>query len=440
MKSNLSIVIGREFKERVAKKSFIITTLLMPVFMVLLMVAPAVIMNMSKPTNQRIAVVDESHIVLPALQKSQEDADYLNFVPSALSLDSIMADEKFDGALIVSEDIVENPGHTTLYMRDNTGMEMESTISGAIAQAVENQRLLKYNIANIDSIMAEVKVDSHLNVVRYEEDGSGESISSAVSMGVSFVMTFILYMFIIMYGQMVMTSIIEEKNNRVLELVVSSVKPTQLMMGKILGVGLVAVFQMVIWAVIMCLVSGLIMPTLIPADMSQQVAQFNAGTFNAGAAGVDPDAVKALAMLTSVGYIAKLFIYMLLFLVGGFLFYAAIFAAIGSAVDNVQDASQLQTFAIVPILIGTIFSFSLGNDPNGAAAMWLSFIPFTSSEVMLARVAYDAPAWQVWTSLALLYASFVGVAWIAGKIYRIGIFMYGKKPTVKDLARWARYK
>ena len=166
----------------------------------------------------------------------------------------------------------------------------------------------------------------------------------------------------------------------------------------------------------------------------------NAGTFNAAASSFDPDMVKAMAMFSSVAYIAKLFLYILLFLVGGFLFYASIFAAIGSAVDNVQDASQLQTFALLPIIVALMFSMSLGNDPNSTAAVWFSMIPFTSPMVMLSRIAFDVPSWQIWVSLAILFASFVGMAWIAAKIYRVGIFMYGKKPSVKDLIRWARYK
>ena len=299
---------------------------------------------------------------------------------------------------------------------------------------------MKYNIADLDEILDEVKVDSAIKTIRITDDGDEKDVSSTVSFFLGIVMTFILYMFLIMYGQMVMTSIIEEKNNRVLELIVSSVKPTQLMMGKIIGVGLVAIFQIAIWAVIVCVMSGIIMPVILPEEVMSEVSMFNAGTFNASTAGNDPDMIKAIAMMTSVGYIAKLFLYMALFLIGGFLFYASIFAAIGSSVDNVQDASQLQTFALMPILLAIIFSMSVGSDPNSTLAVWLSMIPFTSPMVMLARVPFDIATWQIWVSLAILFVSFVFMAWFAGKIYRVGIFMYGKKPSIKDLIRWARYK
>ena len=150
--------------------------------------------------------------------------------------------------------------------------------------------------------------------------------------------------------------------------------------------------------------------------------------------------IQALSMFSSIGFIAKMFLYMALYLIGGFLFYAAIFAAIGSAVDNVQDASQLTTFATMPIILGIVFSMVVINDPNGQLAFWLSMIPFTSPMVMMMRVPFEIPDWQIWVSLVVLFASFAFMAWVAGKIYRVGIFMYGKKPTIKDLIRWARYK
>lgn len=440
MRSNLGIVISREFSERVVKKSFIITTLLTPLFMVLLMVAPALIMNFSTPDDRTMAVVDNSGVIYPALVKECGDMDYLTFRQVKLPLDSALANDEYDAVLWINPDVVENPAGAALYMHDSGSLEIESALNSVINQTVEEKRLLQYNIENLPQILDSVKVDTSLRTLRLDDEGNEESISSMTSFFLGLAMTFILYMFLIMYGQMVMTSIIEEKNNRVLELVVSSVKPLQLMLGKIIGVGLVAVLQITIWAILMCVVSAFVMPFIMPESLSEQVAMVNAGTFNAAASSFDPDMVKAMAMFSSVAYIAKLFLYILLFLVGGFLFYASIFAAIGSAVDNVQDASQLQTFALLPIIVALMFSMSLGNDPNSTAAVWFSMIPFTSPMVMLSRIAFDVPSWQIWVSLAILFASFVGMAWIAAKIYRVGIFMYGKKPSVAELIRWTKYK
>lgn len=440
MKSNLSIIISREFSERVAKKSFIITTLLTPFLLVLFMAAPALIMGLSESPNKMIAVIDRSEVVLPELMRESKNIDNLTLVNTRASLDSIRNDEAYDGVIIIEKDIVTNPSNASLYLRESNSMELESAFNSAISKAVEDQRLKKYNISNLDQIMDEVKCETQVRTYRLDQSGDKESLSGTVSFALGMIMTFILYMFLIMYGQMVMTSIIEEKGNRVLELIVSSVKPAQLMLGKIIGIGLVAILQVAIWALLICTFSGFLLPMLLPEDLMTQVGSFNAGTLDTSSASVDLDMVKTMSTLLSVGFIARLFLYLLVFLVGGFLFYAAIFAAIGSAVDNVQDASQLQTFAVLPILIAFVFSLSLAQDPNSTAAIWMSMIPFTSPMVMLSRIPFEVPEWQIWVSAVILYASFVAMAWIAGKIYRVGIFMYGKKPSIKDLVRWARYK
>ncbi len=440
MSSNLGIIISREIRERVVKKSFILTTLLTPLFMVLMMVAPALIMELSTPSEKNMAVIDNSGLIFPELVKESESLEYLKLSNVSLPLGSVLESDDYDAILWVNGDVVENPQDVVLYQRDAGSMLVEGTISNIINTTVENQRLRSYNIENLGDILDEVKVDSILKVIRIDEDGNGESVSSSASFFLGLAMSFILYMFLLMYGQMVMTSIIEEKNNRVLELVVSSVKPLQLMLGKIIGVGLVAVIQIAIWGCIMCIMSVVVMPMVMPEGLNEQVAMMNAGTFNPADTTMDPDMIKALAMFTSVGYLAKLFMYITLFLIGGFLFYASIFAAIGSAVDNIQDASQLQTFAVLPIIVALVFALSIGNDPNSTTALWLSMIPFTSPMVMLSRVPFDVASWQIWVSLIILYISFVGMAWIAAKIYRVGIFMYGKKPTVAELIRWTRYK
>lgn len=439
--SNLNIIIGREFKERVGKKSFIITTILMPIVMIAIMAAPTLIMMFNTPSKSHIVVEDRSGIILPALVLEAQGSEYLEIIPSSEPVDSLMKNEKYDGVLVIGEDIVNNPNNATLYTHEQSGnIEVEKDVTHVIEKAVSDARLKAYNIENIDQIVKDSQVSVFLKTVRVLDDGSEKDTSSGVSMMLGLVMDFILYMFLLMYGQMVMTSIIEEKNNRVLELIVTSVRPVQLMMGKIIGVGLVAVLQIVIWAVLVCSFVGFVMPMLIPADVASQVAMANAGTFDASTATIDPDMIQALSMFSSIEFIAKMFLYMALYLIGGFLFYAAIFAAIGSAVDNVQDASQLTTFATMPIILGIVFSMVVINDPNGQLAFWLSMIPFTSPMVMMMRVPFEIPDWQIWVSLVVLFASFAFMAWVAGKIYRVGIFMYGKKPTIKDLIRWARYK
>lgn len=433
--NNLGLIIQREYLERVRKKSFIVTTLLMPIFMILLMAAPAMIMLLSTPDHNVIGVVDNSGVVLPHLQGNE----LYEFVPIQGDPQSKVEDGEIDGYLIIPSDIQKAASPVlNLYMSSAIPIELQSSLSSQINSIVENHKLLAYNIQNLPEIMDAVNTNVKINEVRLDKE-EGESLTSDLSFLIGLFMSFLLYMFLIMYGSMVMTSIIEEKNNRVLELVVSSVNPNQLMFGKITGIGLVAITQIVIWGIIMAFVSTLLLPAILPTEVLSDVTQMRAGTLDMSQ--VDNyDTLNALSILTNVGFIIQLFLWLILFLVGGFLLYAAMFAAVGSAVDNIQDASQLQSFILIPIIIALIVSVSIGNAPNSALAVWLSMIPFTSPMVMMSRIPAGIDLWQPWVSAIILYASFIFMVWFAGKIYRIGIFMYGKKPNVKDLIKWARYK
>ena len=247
-----------------------------------------------------------------------------------------------------------------------------------------------------------------------------------------------LYMFLVIYGSMVMTSVIEEKGSRVLDVLVSSVSPFQLMMGKILGVASVAVTQIVIWGVLVCGIGSAVLPALMPEDMMQSVEAVQAGQMTAIEADIDADLLSAVSLATDVSGLVMIFVWLALFLIGGFLFYSAMFAAVGSAVDSIQDASQLQTPITVPIILALILAMSVANDPNSPLAFWGSIIPLTSPVVMMARIPFGIPTWQIVTSLVLLYISVAGMAWVAGKIYRVGIFMHGKKPSFKELLSWVK--
>lgn len=433
--NNLGLIIQREYFERVKKKSFIITTLLMPIFMILLMGAPAAIMLLSTPDHNKIGVVDNSGIVLQNLQNNE----LYDFIPITGNPQSKVEDGEIDGYIIIPSDIQKSSSPVlNLYMNSAIPIELQSSLSSQINTIIENDKLLAYNIQNLPEILEDVKTSVKINEVRLDKE-EGESLASDLSFLIGVFMSFLLYMFLIMYGSMVMTSIIEEKNNRVLELVVSSVNSNQLMFGKITGIGLVAITQIVIWGVIMAFVSTLLLPAILPPEVLSEVTQMRNGSLDMNM--VDNyETLNALSILTNVGFIIQLFLWLILFLTGGFLLYAAMFAAVGSAVDNIQDASQLQSFILIPIIIALIVSVSIGNAPNSALAVWLSMIPFTSPMVMMSRIPAGIDMWQPWVSAVILYVSFIFMVWFAGKIYRIGIFMYGKKPNVKDLIKWARYK
>ena len=433
--SNIGLIIQREYYERVRKKSFLVTTILMPVLMLVLMAAPAMIMLFSKPDHNVIGIVDNTGKILPHLSGNE----LYEFVAVDGNPQSEVDNETIDGYLIIPSDILISPSPSLkLYMNGAIPLELQSSLATQINSVVENQKLLSYDIHNLPEIMDKVKTNVSISEVRLDKD-EGESLESGVSYLIGIFMSFLLYMFILMYGQMVMTSIIEEKNNRVLEIVVSSVNPNQLMLGKIAGIGLVAVTQIIIWGVLMAFVSSLALPALMPEEAMSQITAMRAGTLDMNQV-EDFTTLNALNVLTNVGFIIKIFFWLILFLTGGFLLYAAMFAAVGSAVDNVQDASQLQSFILVPIIIAIIVSASIGNAPNSPLAVWLSMIPFTSPMVMMSRIPAGIDSWQPWVSVAILYASFLFMVWFAGKVYRIGIFMYGKKPNIKDLIKWAQYK
>lgn len=410
--NNLSLIIGREYTTRVKKKGFIITTLVMPLFFVALMVLPTLISEMNnKP--QTITVVDKSGELMKPLMASG-----LSLTFPMEPADSVLANEDYSSILVIGEDVIANPSDITLYNRDAENLQTRMLLIETLKSIIEDIRLKQIGQDHVRDILAQVEANVDITTFSLGDDGNTESSDAMVSFIVGMVMTFILYMFILMYGQMVMTSIIEEKNNRVLEILVTSVKPTHLMLGKLIGIGLVAVTQVIIWCGIIAVLVGWVMPAI-----------------------ASPEIMASMSNISLLAEVFRIFGYLVIFLIGGFLLYASLYAAIGASVDNIQDASQLQTFAVVPVLIALMFSMSVAQNPNSEIATILSLIPLTSPMVMMARIpASGVPMWEIAASIIILYVSIYFVIWLTAKIYRVGIFMYGKKPTIKELIKWAKYK
>ncbi len=441
MKNKIGIIIGREFNERVRKKSFIITTLLTPLLIIGLMVAPTLLMTYSSSETKKIAVVDDSGIIAPQLYSNEE----VQFEHLQLPIETVrqLSPETYFAILHICNDIMSNPTAARLYTDTSVGMGLETGICSQIESIIEAEKLKSYNIENIQQILAQIETKVSLQTFKSSADQEKEesATSSIVATVIAYILSFMLYMFLIIYGAMVMQSVIEEKNNRVLEVMVSSVRPFQMMLGKILGVASVAVVQILTWLVIILIAGAFLVPALLPEDITAAIAMMQQGA-SAGVAAPDADVdlLQALLTLTDIGYIAKIFGTLLLFMVGGFLLYAAMFAAVGSSVDNPQDAQQLQLPITLPIILALIIMINVIYDPTSEIAFWFSMIPFTSPIVMMARIPYDIPMWEIIVSLILLYATFAVTVWGAAKIYRVGILMHGKKPTLKELWRWMRYK
>ena len=424
----IQLIIAREFGERARKKSFIITTLLMPIFMIGLMIAPSLMMLMDTAEQKQVVVIDLSGVVGDKLQSGSEVLfSVQNDLSKAEACSIYGEDSGIFGILYIGSE-VEHRDSVQLITNSSSSMMLEESIASQISAIVEAEKLKAYNIENLDQILASVATNIELST--FENNGTGEvetmeSTSSGINYILGMLLGMLLYMIIIIYGQMVLTSVVEEKSSRVIDVMVTSCTPFQIMMGKILGIALVAVTQIAIWAVLVIGASKF----LIPALFSPEVAATN-----------DMMMQALMGTLGNTSYIAGLFGYLLLFILGGFLLYASLYAAAGSAVDSVQDGQQFNTIIMMPIILALIVMMSVFNDPNSSVAFWFSIIPFTSPIVMIARIPFGIPTWEVVVSLVLLYATFLFVAWFAAKIYRIGIFMHGKRPSWRELWQWTKMK
>ena len=442
--SKIAIIAGREFNERVRKKSFIFTTILMPILMVGIMFVPALMMNIQSDEAKEILVVDQSGLIAERL----EDSSTIDFTPSDKTLEELTAQQGESnpfGILIIGSDVATNPSNVQLLTYESSTINIESAIADQIASIIESEKLKAYNIDDIDAILAEIQTNVTLKVKQLDESGETQDSSSMLNIALAYIFGFLIYMFVFLYGNMVMQGVIEEKSNKVMEVMVSSVRPFQLMMGKILGIASVAVTQFVIWVVFILVVGGAainlmgldeMMAAAGSAAAMDPMAMVGAAQMPA----VDSEMVSLLATITNPAYLLRILGGFLIYFIGGYLLYAAMFAAVGSAVDNEKDTNNLQLPITVPLILALFVMMSAMQEPNGPLAFWFSMIPFTSPIVMMVRLPYGVPGWELALSIGLLVATFVAIVLLAGKIYRVGVFMYGKKPSFKELLKWMRYK
>lgn len=425
--SKIGVIISREFTERIRKKSFIIATILSPLLLIGIGTAPTLIMLHGNSDTKHIVVVDETegHFVGKNLQSNKSvEFQLLEDITRKDAMVSYNDENKAAGILFIESDVLQHPDHIQLLNNASSSVMLEEEIAGQISSILHNEKLKEYDIENLDQILSETQYHVSLSTMKNNGTGDEESMeqtSSGLSMAISLLLGMMLYMFIIIYGQQVLTSVIEEKQSRVLDVMVTSCRPFELMMGKILGIAAVAAVQIGIWCVLISTASAVLVP-MIPSGAVEEAGS----------------AVPALEAMINLPQILLIFLWMLLFMIGGFLLYASLFAAAGSAVDANQDAQQFNTIIMMPIIIAIVVMMSVFNDPSSGLVFWFSMIPFTSPIVMMARIPFDIPVWEIVLSLCILYATFVLTTWIAAKIYRIGIFMHGKKPSWRELGTWLR--
>ena len=442
----INIIIGREYLNRVKKKSFLIVTFLVPVLFAALCMLPALIINGLNEESKTLAVVDESSVVMPYLQDS-ELVSYKDCTGRSVEeLKAELGESDYDAILAISPlDTVARTVSADIFSLKPLGIELGEIVNSRINDAVEAYRISTYDIEDLKVIMEEVKADVKLRSYTLDEEGKETINESGVFMIVSMVLGMIIYMFIVIFGGMVMSSVIEEKSSRVVEVLVSSVKATELMFGKIIGIALVAITQFLLWVVLTAAIIGIFGsiagPSLLadadPATMVQMSAGVDAAQAEAIASAMSEPGEMSVILTTLKNMpIATILVCFLVFFVFGYMLYASLFAAIGSAVENEGDTQQLQIPVTIPILIGFFIAIYAFKAPESPLVFWGSMIPFTSPIVMLARLPFGVPAWEIIVSIVLLIATVVLCAWISAKIYRVGILVFGKKSTFKDLWKW----
>lgn len=452
---NIGLVIGREYNTRVRKKSFLILTFVVPILFAALAFLPTIIMMNTKEETREVAVVDRSGIAMPFLTNndaanyydfSNSDPDSLKAELDNLNKDILVVISPIDSARSVS---------VQTFSKKPAGVDFSESLSRRVSNAVEDYRINSYDIAGLDEIMSSVRANVKVQEYTLGADGKETVSESGIYMVVSMVLGMLIYMFVAMFSGMVMSSVIEEKSSRVVEVLVSSVKSIDLMFGKIIGVALVALTQFALWILLTAAILGIggaVFGGKLLGKMADPAQQEQMMEMATGGMGVHPDLSTMIAnmddsngakvILTTLGNIpwGTLIISFLVYFILGYLLYASLFAAVGSAVENEADSTQLQLPVTVPLLIGFFIALMAMRNPYSPVVWWGSMIPFTSPIVMLARIPYGVPTWELIVSIAVLVATFVLCAWASAKVYRAGILIFGKKSSWADLWKWLKQK
>ena len=436
--NKLRLIIAREYMSIVGRKSFIIMTLLIPFLFVIIAAVPVGLayINDKGSDMQQIAVIDETGRYAAALHSDE----MYSFV--AIKGDTVTNAREFynkangslSAVIIIPRD-VDSTGVINIYSEGTITPALVSSVRNVLTDTIQKAHLAEMGIPNLQQMVDDAHVDVDVRSVKWDEAGGEQESSTNAAMGLGFMLSFITYMFVLLYGAMIMNSVIEEKTNRIVEVVVSSCRPFQLMLGKIIGVGLVGLTQMAIWIVMLAIVGT--------------VAGGALGLTGAGAGSMSPDAMAAasgadagmmesiMRQAMSINYVPIILNFVLYF-IGGYLLYSSLFAGLGSAVDQPSDSSQFTTPVILIMLIAFYAGMACMENPSGPMAIWCSIIPFTSPVVMMIRLPFGVPTWQLILSLVLLFGTALAITWLAARIYRRGILHYGKKASFADLFKWIK--
>jgi ABC-2 type transport system permease protein len=444
---NIWLVLKREYLVRVRKKSFIVMTLLAPLLMAAFYAVIIYVAVSDKDGNKKIIVKDDSQSFESILKN--DNGLIFNFTKNTLeAAKDSLKNEKTDLVVYIPADVVEQPKGVKMFAEKNVGLELKSNIENKIEAEIENRRLKN---AGIDvKIIESTKANVSASTYMVSDEGEKKS-NSYIATGLAGFLAMLIYITVLVYGAQIMRSVMEEKTNRIIEVIISSVKPFHLMMGKILGVGLVGLTQFALWIVfstVLMTAGGSIVGSKMLDQKKEQIKQIEKIAQQSGANSTDiatakgeglsmiDDVLKQLADMNIPLLIICFFFYFLC----GYMMYGALFGAIGAAVDSETDTQQFMLPIMLPLIASVSLIQPILADPSGSLAFWASMIPFTSPILMMVRLPFGVPMWELALSMIILVVSFIGVIWLAGRIYRVGILMYGKKTNFKELSKWIFYK
>jgi ABC-2 type transport system permease protein len=452
--NKISVIIKREYITRVRKKSFIIMTLLAPLLIAALVVLPPLMMMNSDKEYKKIAVIEDGPPVFKNVIQDTKDEDFVYLENVKVSdLKQNFEQAGYYGILYIPSDMADTPNAVQLISKTQPPIGLIEHISGDLEKEIERQKLLAYNIQNLDDILKSIRTKVSIQTIKINDAGQTTETNTGITMALAYISGFLMYMLVFMFGAQVMRGVIEEKVSRVVEVVVSSVKPIQLMMGKILGIALVGLTQFMIWIILTMAIVGIVNTTILKdtkiSNVSQNITQSIMSENQAAQTAQAAPQVKEIT--PELAEFSKLFdnamnqdwflilTSFIIYFIFGYLLYASIFAAIGSAVDNETETQQFMLPITIPIIFGLFVAIGTMQNPESSISFWFSLIPLTSPIVMMARIPFGVPYWQIIVSMLILILTFLGFVWMAAKVYRTGILMYGKKSSWKEIWKWLRY-
>ncbi|HOP58323.1 MAG TPA: ABC transporter permease [Bacteroidales bacterium] len=448
-----AVIIKREYITRVRKKSFIIMTILAPILMAALIILPTVLMMSDRDKDfKKIAVIEDGSDLFKNVIPNTNDAEFVYLEDVNVNdLKETFEEAGYYGILYISPEVINIPNAIQLISKKQPPIGLLDHISGSLEKEIEKQKLLAYNIEDLDSILKSIRTNVDIQTIKIDDSGQAKETSTGIAMILAYLGGFLMYMLVFIFGSQVMRGVIEEKTSRVVEVIVSSVKPVQLMLGKIIGIALVGLTQFMIWVILtvgaVAFVKGTVLKesgiTEITQNIPQNIMSENNMTVNAEETveALSPEMEEFSKMFESAlnqDWLLIIFSFIFYFITGYFL-YASVFAAIGSAVDNETETQQFMLPVTIPIILGLMVAVGTMQNPESSLSFWFSIIPLTSPIVMIARIPFGVPLWQIILSMALMVITFLAFVWMAAKIYRTGILMYGKKTSWKELWKWLKY-